>query len=90
MFGVEVPYSERAIIGGCQKIIIFRIDNQIGDRIAMSFECFDDLIFMDGPIQHHMIFFGGNNDSIIVVSMRQLLNLIIFHEQLSIALCIAG
>lgn len=56
----------------------------------MAFEHFDYFILVDRPVQHHMILLRRNDNRVVVVGVRQLLDLIIFHEQFSIALCVGG
>ena len=56
----------------------------------MSFECFDDSILVDGPVENEMILFSCNKNGIVIVSMSELLYLVIFHEEFSIALSIGS
>ena len=54
----------------------------------MPLECLYYLVLVDRPIQHHMVFLCGNYDGVVVVSMRELLDLVVLHEELSVALSI--
>lgn len=56
------------------------------DGIAVALEHFYHPVFVDRPIQNEMVLLGGYNNSIIVVRVRELLYLVGFHEQFSVAL----
>ncbi len=46
----------------------------------MSFEHLDDLVVVDGPVQDEVVLFGGDENGVLMVGMRELLDFVIFHE----------
>ena len=69
MLGVEVPDPQRVIVGSRQEVVVFGVDCQVGNGVAVAFEHFDDFVLVDGPIQHHVVLFCGYDDCVVVVSM---------------------
>ena len=88
MVGIEVPQTKSIIVGGGQEHVILVVDHQVDDRIRMPFEHLDDSILVDRPVQHQVVLLGGHQHRTVVVGMGDLLDLVVLHVELAVALSI--
>ena len=89
-FGVEVPDAHGVIVAGGEEGVVFGVECEVGDGVGVSFEHFDDSVFVDGPVEDEVVFFCGDEDGTVVVGVAELLDLVVFHEEFSVALGVGG
>ena len=89
-FGVKIPDSHCVVATGGEEVVVFGVNDEVGDGVVVSFEHFDHFVFVDGPIEDEMSFFGGNQNCAVVVSMCELFDLMNLHEQFAVAFGVVG
>jgi hypothetical protein len=90
IFGIDVPDAHSIVVAGSEEAVVFGVDDEVGDGIGVAFEHLDDLVFVDGPIEDEVVFFGSHQNGTVVVGVGQLLDLVRFHEEFAVALGIGG